>query len=94
MDFPIFVITWVALILAYLGVAGYRWFLTRHEDDMVHVRDSEAKLIPVQTAFAHRIHHLDLWSRVLVVTAVVYGLALGAFYVYQQFVHGSRLSGS
>lgn len=94
MDFPILMVTWMALILAFLGVAGYRWFIARREDDIVHVRDSEANLIPVQTAFAHRMHQLDLWSRVLVVSAVIYGLALGAFYAYQQFMHGSRLPGS
>ena len=94
MEFPTLIVTWIALILAYLGVVSYRWFLTRHEDDVVHVRDSEANLIPVQVSLAHRTHKLDLWGRVLVATIIVYGLGIAAFYMYRQFVDSSRLPGS
>ena len=94
MEFPTLIVTWIALVVAYLGVTSYRWFLTRREDDVVHVRDSEANLIPAQVSLAHRVHKLDLWSRVLIVTVVVYGLIIAAFYMYRQFVDSSRFPAS
>lgn len=73
---------WIALTLFVMGLFAYRFFLARNEDDMVHLADSEVKLISQQTALAARLDRVDAWRRRLTFVDLLFGLALGGTFIY------------
>ncbi len=62
------------------------------EDDMLHVRDSEATLVSRQTQVARTLRVLDRWGKAITVVAVIYGVALLARLLYQVWEEGQHLS--
>ncbi len=82
-------LVWIALTLTVLGLIAYRHFVALKEDDLLHLADAEAPLIPQQNAMVIRLGRLDRWSRHLTAIDVVFGLGLGALFVYD----GLRKSG-
>lgn len=86
---PLFA-AWVALACAVAGLAIYRRLIAGHEDDMLHMRDSEAARIPVQVAIASRLEIIDRWGKILTVFAVVCGVLLAVAYLYQVWMEGFR----
>ena len=83
-------LVWVALTLTVLGLIAYRYFVSLKEDDILHLADAEAPLIPQQNAMAAKLGRLDQWSRRLTMVDVVFGLALAAFFV-RDALRGSGL---
>jgi len=84
-----FLASWVFLAFAVAGLAGYRKLVAMHEDDMLHVRDSEYGRVAGQAATAHRLEVVDRWGKLLTVVAAAYGLLLAGVYVYQVWLEGS-----
>ena len=78
-----FVVLWAVLGLFTLGLALYRIILALHEDDCVHLAAAEQRFIPNQVAAFHKIGLVDRWGITLTVATIVFGLALGVFYLYQ-----------
>ncbi|MBY0507170.1 MAG: hypothetical protein K2X03_24865 [Bryobacteraceae bacterium] len=72
---------WIALTLVVLGMIAYRYFVSRQEDDTVHLADSEAPLIAEQQHMVARLNKLDLWKRRLTVADVVLGAGLATVFV-------------
>lgn len=72
---------WVALAAVVLLLAGYRWFLTRGDYTLLHVRRSEVALIPQQLILSRRLSSIDLWGRLLTTIALVFGLILTGLYL-------------
>jgi hypothetical protein len=86
---PLFA-AWLAMACAVAGLAIYRRRIAIHEDDMLHVRDSEAARISEQVSTAERLDMIDRWGKVLTVIVAVYGLLLAVAYFYQIWIEGTR----
>jgi len=72
----------VLLILASLAVVGYRKFITREEDDLVHLGEGSVQHSARQEAMAKSITQIDRIMKILVTLTVVYGLGVGAMMIY------------
>lgn len=86
MEYKFLLGIWMAMALLVLALAIYRRFVAREEDDMLHVRDSEAKLNEKQQRVDRQLTLIDRWGQTLTVLAVVYGLVLGGAFLYQEYV--------
>jgi hypothetical protein len=73
----------VLLILASLAVVGYRKFITREEDDLVHLGEGSVQHTARQEAMAKSITQIDRLMKILVTVTIVYGLGIGAMMIYQ-----------
>jgi hypothetical protein len=81
---------WSALFVVVLGLAVRRAMVTRHEDETLHLAETEAALVAQQTIIGRKIREIDRWGQWLTVVAVVYGLALLAMYLYGVWVAGNK----
>ena len=77
-------VIWLAIASTVFGLAAYRKMVSRNEDDILHVRDSEAGKIGRQSALANRLDLVDKWGKVLTVIAFLLGLCLACAVLYQQ----------
>ena len=77
-----FAVIWASLAVAVIGLAVYRRIIALHEDDTIHVAQSEAGAIPGQLAIAHKLEVLDRWGKTLTILTVASGVVLGAAYLY------------
>jgi hypothetical protein len=77
--------SWGILGVTVLALAAYRTQLGRREDDRIHFSDTEAALVSQQNQFAHRIEVIEKWGKSLTVLLVLYGIALGGYYLYTLF---------
>jgi len=56
------------------------------EDDTLHVSaDPDGRIAAQQAAMAARLEKIDRWGKILTIVVVVYGLVLGAAFLYQEF---------
>ena len=76
------------LVLATLAMAGYRKFVTREEDDLVHLGEGSMQHAAKQEALARTLTQLDKVTKILVTVTVLYGLGLGATMIYQALENG------
>ncbi len=84
-------IVWLILTAFVIGLGLYRKFVSRfREDDLVHLAEGEAKLIPNQVAAARSLDRIDLWGKALTVVDVVFGLALLAIFLYGAWQHSLK----
>ena len=75
---------WIVLGVATLILAIYRRILTvHHEEDVVHLADSEQGEIAKQTALARRLDSIDSWGKSLTIVVTIIGLGLATAYLYQ-----------
>lgn len=88
MNWTAYLIVWICLGVATLGLALYRKFLTIKEDDYIHVEDWKAGEVAKQEAAARRFHAIDRWGEALTILTTLAGLALAVGYVYAQFLRG------
>jgi len=77
---------WGGLALAVLALAMARKWISRREDDTVHLADSEVPLVQQQATVATVLSRLDRWGKSLTVIVLLYGLALIARVVYMGWV--------
>jgi hypothetical protein len=83
-----FFAAWIALACGVAGLAIYRRVVATHEDDMLHVSDSEARHAAEQAIVGHRLDAVDHWGKILTVVVAVYGVLLAAAYAYQTWTEG------
>ena len=88
MSWTPYLVIWICLGVATLGLALYRKFLTMKEDDYIHVEDWEAGEIAKQKAAAGKFHSLDRWGEALTILTVVAGLMLAGAYLYAALFRG------
>ena len=88
-----FVTIWAGMALAVLILAAWRQFIDLHEDDTIHLGEQQAEVVKDQVTMARKIGTIDHWAKLLALATVIYGVALGGFYLYQQWVDSSKLSG-
>ena len=78
------------LVLATLAMAGYRKFVTREEDDLVHLGEGSSQLSAKQEALAKTLSQLDRVTKILITVTVIYGLGLGGMMIYQALQNGAN----
>jgi len=83
-----FVVLWVVLALAVIGLIIYRRIVAAGEDDMIHVSEAAAGVTSQQVSVAQKLDQIDKWGKTLTVVVVVYGIVLAGVYVYQSWVSG------
>jgi hypothetical protein len=88
MNWTPYLIVWICLGVATLGLALYRKFLTMKEDDYIHVEGWKAAEVAKQEAAAHKFHAIDRWGEALTILTTVAGLVLAVGYVYASFLRG------
>ena len=76
------------LVLATCGMIAYRKFVTREEDDLVHLGSGSVQASSRQEAMAKTLTQLDRIMKILVTVTVLYGLGLGASLIYQTLQNG------
>jgi uncharacterized membrane protein len=74
----------VLLVLATLGVFAYRKFVSRDSDELVHLGEGSVQAAAKQVAYDKTVTQVDKVVKILMIVTVVYGVALGAFMIYQQ----------
>jgi len=75
---------WVVLGVPTIILANYRQILTvHHEEDVVHLADSEQGEIAKQTSLARRLNTIDGWGKSLTIAVTIIGLGLATAYLYQ-----------
>lgn len=82
----------ILLVLATCAMAAYRKFVTREEDDLVHLGEGSMQHAAKQEALAKTLNQLDKVTKILVAVTVLYGLGLGAILIYQALQNGANPS--
>ncbi len=85
---PYFVL-WVVLAVIVLGMIIWRKTISSHEDDSLHVLDGGAA--SQQLNVSHKLDVIDKWGKILTAITVVFGLILGAIYLYQSWIAMSKI---
>jgi hypothetical protein len=85
---PYFVL-WVALAAVVIGMIVWRKTVSSHDDETLHVLDAGA--LSQQVSVSHKLETIDKWGKILTAIALVYGLILGAIYMYQSWVAMSKI---
>jgi len=80
------VVGWVVLAAVVIVLAVERWWVSRKEDDSIHVADGTEGAINEQVAVASTLNRIERWGKVLTIITVVTGLALASLYLYNTFV--------
>jgi len=83
-----YLVVWICLGVATLGLALYRKFLTLKEDDYIHMEDWKAGEVAKQEAVARKFHSIDRWGEAITILTTVAGLALAVAYVYAALTRG------
>jgi heme oxygenase len=86
MSIPMMVL--LLLVLATGALAAYRKFVTREEDDLVHLGEGSVQHSAKQEQLAKTLAQLDKFTKILVTITVLYGLGLGATLIYQALQNG------
>ena len=81
-----------ALACTALLLAAYRRVIARKEDDMLHVRDSEATLIAQQELVASRLETVDRWGKAITVLAVAFGVVAGVLLLVAAWQNSLKLT--
>lgn len=76
---------------AVLVLAVWKQLAEMHEDDSIHLGDQETAIVREQVTMAKRQEAIGRWSRVLTVATLIYGMALGSYYLYEQWVVSGKL---
>ena len=76
------------LVIATCAMAGYRKFVTREEDDLVHLGEGSMQHAAKQEAMARTLAQLDRMTKILITVTVLYGLGLGGMMIYQALQNG------
>lgn len=84
LDLRPFLYLWVALAAILVVLFGWRQILARREDDSLHVLPQEGSTSS-SVDLAPKIEQIDKWGKLGTIAVVVYGLIMGALYIYQGF---------
>jgi hypothetical protein len=82
-DLRPFLYLWIALDAVIIVLFGWRQSIARKEDASIDVLHSGS---PLEATLNQKLEQIDKWVKLLTVIAVVYGVILGALYIYQGIV--------
>lgn len=88
---PTQVAIWCGLLLVVLVLLAIRRWLSRAEDDTLHLGESELKIVQRQSSVARILNRVDRWGKVLTVVVVLYGVVLVGQVVYFGWLDSMRL---
>jgi hypothetical protein len=88
-DLRPFLVLWIVLAAAVISLIVYRKTVASKEDDSLHVSDG-VNVSQQQVSVAQKLEVIDKWGKILTAVAVVFGVVLGAAYMYQTWVTMSR----
>ncbi|MEO8129259.1 MAG: hypothetical protein ABJF23_05595 [Bryobacteraceae bacterium] len=77
------IVTWVALAVTMFGAMLVRKYMAREEDDFLHVSQATPDILNHQAETAQRMNSIDRWIRILLAAVILYGVAVGAVYLYE-----------
>lgn len=86
-----FMVLWMLLAVTVLVLIVKRKLVASHEDDSLHVLASSTGSVTEQVSVATKLEVIDKWGKILTVITVVFGLLLGAAYIYQNWVLASTV---
>jgi hypothetical protein len=89
LDLRPFFVLWIVLATCVIALIVRRKMVASHEDDSLHVMQSGP--LAQQVAITHKLEQIDKWGKILTVIAVVFGLLVGAAYVYQVWVQSTQI---
>jgi hypothetical protein len=81
-----FIVLWMILSVVVMGLIAYRKWIAKDEDDSLHVMDAEVGIVARQEIVGRKLESIDRWGKALTAIALVYGLFVGAGYLYQNWV--------
>ena len=90
MNLSVHVVIWGALSTVVIGLAIYRNLLGIHET-IPHVSQVGGSVVTEQKQELKKEELIERCGRWLTVVVVVYGLVLGAAYLYRVWEHGSHV---
>lgn len=79
---PASMIVLVAMTVVVAIIAVYRWIVTHHEDDFLHIEDPDGHLIANQRNTARALTQVDRIGIGLTIVTAVYGVGLLAAYLW------------
>lgn len=82
MNFTPYLAVWAFLAAATITLMVYHAVLGTHEDESLHVLGGGTRLVAEQQAMFKKLGAVERWTKILVTATIVYGLALGAAYLY------------
>ena len=82
----------IEAVLATMVIVLFVWrqSVARKEDDTLHVLHGT---ISEQTTVASKLEKLDKWGKLATLVAVIFGVIVGAFYVYTYWMTSSHTTG-
>jgi len=90
LDLRPFFVLWIVLATCVIALFVRRKMVSRNEDDSLHVM--QVGVATQQVALANKLDQIDKWGKILTVIAVVFGLLVGAAYVYQVWVQSTQIN--
>lgn len=84
-----FLAVWVVFAAGVIFLIAWRKVVSRGDDETLHVMDTGA--VSHQVDVSHKLDQIDKWGKILTAITIIYGLALGAYYMYQSWVEMSRI---
>jgi hypothetical protein len=88
--FP-FAILWMLLAVVVVALIVYRKWISKDEEDSIHVMDGEAGRLMQQTVMAEKLNVIDKWGKTLTVVVLVYGLAMASIFLYKAWLAGETV---
>ena len=89
LDLRPFLYLWVVLAAIVAMLFGWRQVLARKEDESLHVLPQEgpagAQVSMTAQKVGQKLDQIDKWGKLATIVTVVYGVILGALYIYQGF---------
>lgn len=79
---PASMLVLIAMTVIVAIIAVYRWIVTHHEDDFLHIDDPSGKLLTNQRETARQLTQVDRLGIGLTVITALYGIGLLAMYLY------------
>jgi hypothetical protein len=93
MNLTFYLATWIPLAVLVGVLAIYRNMMASHEDETIHVLDGDAPQVAAQVKLSHKLEVIERWGKILTMIVVVYGLTIGAMYLYYVWQQGAKLPG-
>ena len=90
--FP-YVVTWVPLVVIVVVLAIYYNVAAGHEDDTIHVLESDAPSVAAQVKLTRKLEMIERWGKGLTAVVVVYGLVILGIYLHFMWQQGARIPG-
>lgn len=82
---------WAGLFLIVATLAAVRKWVSRREDDTVHLAEGEVAMVRNQASVATILNRVDRWGKILTVIVLLYGLAIVARVVYMGWIESSQI---